>query len=235
MKLIGAGLPRTATTTQMIALEMLGLPCYHMRDMMSDLGTSVPQWRQALEGNGPWDEIFEGKESTVDFPASYFWRELMDVYPDAKVLLSVRSAESWVDSMQNTIAQIWFGDSLMHHLAQAQYQIDPVYAGWLDVLYDMWNKRGMLVNTGGDPELMATQMEEWNQEVIDTVPAERLLVWNPKEGWDPLCDFLEVPVPEQPLPHVNDTENFQKALIMGPAINAINQWWAREKPEPVPA
>jgi hypothetical protein len=235
MKLIGAGLPRTATTTQMIALEMLGLPCYHMRDMMSDLGTSVPQWRQALEGNGPWDDIFEGKESTVDFPASYFWRELMDVYPDAKVLLSVRSPESWVDSMQNTIAQIWFGDSLMHHLAQAQYQIDPVYAGWLDVLYDMWNKRGMLVNTGGDPELMATQMEEWNQEVIDTVPAERLLVWNPKEGWDPLCDFLEVPVPEQPLPHVNDTENFQKALIMGPAINAINQWWEREKPEPVPA
>ena len=234
MKLIGAGLPRTATTTQMIALEMLGLPCYHMRDMMGDLGKSVPQWRQALEGNGQWDEIFEGKESTVDFPASYFWRELMDVYPDAKVLLSVRSAESWVDSMQNTIAQIWFGESLMHHLAQAQYQIDPVYAGWLDVLFDMWTKRGMLVNTDGDSEMMAAQMEEWNQEVIDTVPADRLLVWNPKEGWDPLCDFLELPVPEQPLPHVNDTENFQKALMMGPAIAAINEWWEREKP-PVPA
>jgi len=235
MKLIGAGLPRTATTTQMIALEMLGLPCYHMRDMMGDLGKSVPQWRQALEGNGQWDEIFEGKESTVDFPASYFWRELMDVYPDAKVLLSVRSAESWVDSMQNTIAQIWFGESLMHHLAQAQYQIDPVYAGWLDVLFDMWTKRGMLVNTDGDSEMMAAQMEEWNQEVIDTVPADRLLVWNPKEGWEPLCDLLELPVPEQPLPHVNDTENFQKSLMMGPAIAAINEWWEREKPEPVPA
>ena len=235
MKLIGAGLPRTATTTQMIALEMLGLPCYHMRDMMADLETSVPQWRQALEGNGQWDEIFEGKESTVDFPASYFWRELMDVYPDAKVLLSVRSAEGWVDSMQNTIAQIWFGDSLMHHLAQAQYQIDPVYAGWLDVLHDMWEKRGMLLNTDGNPELLATQMEEWNQEVIDTVPAERLLVWNPKDGWEPLCDFLELPVPEQPLPHVNDTENFQKSLMMAPAIAAINEWWEREKPQPVPA
>jgi Sulfotransferase domain len=235
MKLIGAGLPRTATTTQMIALEMLGLPCYHMRDMMADLETSVPQWRQALEGNGQWDEIFEGKESTVDFPASYFWRELMDVYPDAKVLLSVRSGESWVDSMQNTIAQIWFGDSLMHHLAQAQYQIDPVYAGWLDVLHDMWEKRGMLLNTDGNPELLATQMEEWNQEVIDTVPAERLLVWNPKDGWEPLCELLELPVPEQPLPHVNDTENFQKSLMMAPAIAAINEWWEREKPQPVPA
>ena len=58
----------------------------------------------------------------------------MDVYPDAKVLLSVRSAESWVESMHNTIAAIWFGDSLMHHLAQAQYQVDPDYAAWLDVL-----------------------------------------------------------------------------------------------------
>ncbi|MET0760737.1 MAG: sulfotransferase, partial [Thermoleophilaceae bacterium] len=63
MKLIGAGLPRTATTTQLIALEMLGFPCYHMRDMMSDLATSVPQWRKALEGDGDWEEIFEGKES----------------------------------------------------------------------------------------------------------------------------------------------------------------------------
>ena len=66
MRLIGAGLPRTATTTQLIALEMLGLPCYHMRDMMGDLTKSVPQWRQALEGNGPWDELFDGKESVVD-------------------------------------------------------------------------------------------------------------------------------------------------------------------------
>jgi hypothetical protein len=235
MKLIGAGLPRTATTTQMIALEMLGLPCYHMRDMMSDLEKSVPQWRAAFEGNGNWDEIFEGKESIVDFPGSYYWRELMDVYPEAKVLLSVRSAESWVDSMQSTIAAIWFGDSLMHHLAQAQYQIDPVYASWLDVLNDMWVKADMLIPSKGDPEKMAAEMERWNQEVIDTVPADRLLVWNPKDGWEPLCDLLELPVPEQPLPHVNDTENFQKALIMAPAINSINEWWEREKPEPVPA
>jgi hypothetical protein len=230
MKLIGAGLPRTATTTQMIALEMLGLPCYHMRDMMSDLDTSVPQWRQAFEGNGEWDQIFDGKESIVDWPGSYHWRELMDVYPDAKVLLSVRSAESWVESMNNTIAQIFLGDSILHHLAQAQYQIDPVYAAWLDVLRDMWVKVDIMVPSGGDPDEMAAGFERWNQEVIDGVPAERLLVWNPKDGWEPLCEFLELPVPEQPLPHVNDTENFQKNLIMGPAIAAINEWWEREKP-----
>ncbi len=229
MKLIGAGLPRTATTTQMIALEMLGLPCYHMRDMMGDLTTSVPQWRRALDGDGPWDELFAGKESIVDWPGSYHWRELMDVYPDAKVLLSVRSAESWVESMYNTIASIWFGENLMHHLAMAQYQVDPVYASWLDVLRDMWIKADIMVPSGGDRDEMARGFERWNQEVIDTVPSERLLVWNPKEGWEPLCEFLEVDVPDTPLPNVNDTENFQKNLIMAPAIAAVNAWWEDNK------
>jgi len=225
VRVIGAGLPRTATTTQLIALEMLGLPCYHMRDMMGDLSKSVPQWRAALEGNGPWEELFEGKESVVDWPGSYHWRELMDVYPDAKVLLSVRSAESWVESMHNTIAAIWFGDNLMHHLAMAQYHIDPVYASWLDVLHDMWTEADIMVPSNGDRDEMAAGFERWNQEVIDTVPPERLLVWNPKDGWEPLCEFIDVDVPDTPVPNVNDTENFQKNLIMAPAIAAINSWW----------
>ena len=235
MKLIGAGLPRTATTTQMIALEMLGLPCYHMRDMMADPSTSIPQWRQGLEGNGPWDELFAGKESIVDWPGSYHWRELMDVYPEAKVLLSVRSPESWVESMNNTIAAIWFGDNLMHHLAQAQYYVDPLYASWLDLLNDMWTKADIMVNSGGDAAEMAAGMERWNQEVIDTVPSDRLLVWNPKDGWEPLCELLDVPVPDTPLPNVNDTENFQKNLIMGPAVAAINAWWEANRPGDDPA
>ena len=227
MKLIGAGLPRTATTTQMIVLEMLGLPCYHMRDMMADPATSVPQFRKALEGDADWDEIFEGKESEVDWPASYHWRELIDVYPDAKVLLSVRDADGWVRSMENTINQVFFGDSLMHHLARAQYHVDPLYAAWIDLLTEMnWGEeRGAFAGTNGEPGAMAAAMERWNQEVIDTVPAERLLVWDPKDGWEPLCEFLEVPVPDAPMPYVNDTENFQKNLIMAPAIAAVNAWW----------
>lgn len=226
MQVIGAGLPRTATTTQMIALEMLGFPCYHMRDMMSDLEKSVPQFRKAFEGDADWDEIFEGKESEVDWPASYHWRELIEVYPDAKVLLSVRPADAWVRSMDNTITQVFFGDSLMRSLVQARYAIDPPFAAWIDLLSEMnWGERGAFAGTNGEPQAMAEAMERWNQSVIDGVPAERLLVWDPKDGWEPLCEFLEVPVPDVPLPHVNDTENFQKNLIMGPAIQTINAWW----------
>jgi hypothetical protein len=207
----------------MIALEMLGLPCYHMRDMMADRERSVPQWRAALEGNGPWDELFEGKESVVDWPGSYHWRELIEVYPDAKVLLSVRSAESWVESMNATIGAIWFGDNLMHHLVRAQYNLDPQYKEWIDLLGDMWDAAGVV--QGGDEQRMAETMEQWNHSVIDGVPADRLLVWHPKDGWEPLCELLDLPVPDSPVPNVNDTENFQKNLMMRPAIEKINEWW----------
>jgi len=88
-----------------------------------------------------------------------------------------------------------------------------------------------MAQTNGEPTAMAEAMERWNQEVIDTIPAERLLVWHPKDGWEPLCELLDVPVPDQPVPNVNDTENFQKNLIMGPAIKAINAWWEENMPQ----
>jgi Sulfotransferase domain len=227
MKLIGAGLPRTGTLSQKIALEMLGLaPCYHMVNVLTDLEETA-RWRRAVDGDLSPAEIFEGFEATVDWPGSFFYRELIELYPDAKVLLSVRSPESWVESMNNTISQIFVGDSLLHHLARAQYHVDPLYKDWLDLLSDMWDASGVTV--GGDDQKMATTMEEWNQAVIDGVPADRLLVWHPKDGWEPLCELLEMDVPEAPLPNVNDTENFRKNLIMGPAVEAINDWWESNK------
>ena len=87
-----------------------------------------------------------------------------------------------------------------------------------------------MAGTNGEPAAMAEAMERWNQPMIDTVPSERLLVWDPKEGWEPLCEFLEAPVPDMPLPHVNDTENFQKNLIMASAMAAINAWWGENGP-----
>jgi hypothetical protein len=232
MKLIGAGLPRTATTTQMIALEMIGLaPCYHMRDMMADLDKGVRLWRRAYDGESPWEEIWGDAPSTVDWPSAFHWRELIEVYPDAKVLLSVRDHEGWARSMQDTICQIYFGDTLMHHLAQARYHVDPSFKGWVDLMIDMfWEGRGPFAGTNGESGPMMDAAERWNQEVQATVPAERLLVWHPKDGWEPLCEFLEVDVPDQPLPHVNDTEQFKSQLVIGPAVEAVSAWWDREKP-----
>ncbi|MGL1488947.1 sulfotransferase family protein, partial [Vibrio parahaemolyticus] len=91
--------PRTATTTQMFALEQLGKgPCYHMRDLLADLEGGLPQWEAVREGKPDWDTMLGGCVSCVDFPTARFFEPLMEHYPDAKVLLSVRPADQWVAS-----------------------------------------------------------------------------------------------------------------------------------------
>jgi hypothetical protein len=230
MKVIGAGLPRTATTTQKLALEMLGLgPCYHMRDLMENFEEHLPLWEQARDGRADWERIFDGYQSEVDWPGSFFWRELMDVYPDAKVLLSVRDAEGWERSMRDTIWSIYFGDSVMHHMARARYQVDPQWRRWYDLMVSMcWTGRGAFAGSYAEREQLMDAMERWNDEVTTTVPAERLLVWHPKDGWEPLCEFLDVTVPDEPVPNVNDTEAFKQGIIGG-AVQSVQQWWDREQ------
>jgi hypothetical protein len=230
VKVIGAGLPRTATTTQKLALEMLGLgPCYHMRDLMADMERNVPLWRRALDDGAPWDQIFEGYQSTTDWPGAFHWRELIEVYPDAKVLLSVRDPDSWARSMGDTINQIYFGDSLMRHLAKARYAIDPRWAAWMDLMTDMtWEGRGAFAGSRGEREPMIEGFNRFNEEVQSTVPAEKLLVWDPQEGWAPLCEFLEVDVPAQELPQVNDSQAFREGII-GAAVDTLHAWWEKER------
>src|SRR5581483_2345953 len=96
MELIGAGLPRTGTLTQKVALEMLGVePCFHWVDILADLDNQVPQWQGALEGSVDPAGLLDGYRSTVDWPGGYFYRQLADAFPDAKVLLSVRDPDRW--------------------------------------------------------------------------------------------------------------------------------------------
>ena len=92
MQVIGAGLPRTGTLSQKIALEMLGFgPCYHMVNVLGNLDLAE-DWQRALDGDTRWDDVFDGFESTVDWPGSYYYRELMEKYPDAKVVLACATA-----------------------------------------------------------------------------------------------------------------------------------------------
>ena len=152
MKIIGAGLPRTATTTQWLALRQLGLRTYHMKDMMADLRRGVDVWRRAYNGEQVWDEVFDGFQATVDWPAAFHWRELMEHYPDAKILLSVRDGDAWAKSMNDTIVQIYFGDSFMRSMCQARYRIDPDWRAWMELNIDTFWKgpRGALANTFGE-------------------------------------------------------------------------------------
>ncbi len=228
MRLIGAGLPRTGTLTQKVALETLGLtPCYHWVNILADL-TQVDVWNGALDGTAPWDEVFDGFQATVDWPGGYFWHELMDRYPDAKVLLSVRDPEKWEPSFRETIWNMSHGESLLRLMASARGQIDPQWSRYLKLVDRMfWSGPGTFADGHETPAQLIAGFERHNELIKATVPAERLLVWNVGEGWGPLCEFLELPVPAEPLPHVNDRETFLGRVIDG-ALAAIQAWRAEE-------
>ena len=233
MKVIGAGLPRTATTTQMIVLEQLGFaPCYHMRNVLGDLEGELPGWEAVMAGNPDWDAIFGDAQSIVDWPGARYYRELMDHYPEAKILLSVREAEGWVRSMRETVWGIFWANSLMRHMSDARTTVDPLWDRYIKLMSRMnWDDEvGSMAGNHADDAEFAKIMQRWNDTVQADVPAERLLVWDPRDGWEPLCEFLEVDVPADPLPRVNDTAAFKEGIIGG-ALAAVNEFWdQRERP-----
>jgi Sulfotransferase domain len=234
MKLIGAGLPRTGTLSQKVALEMLGLaPCYHMVNVLGELDLAC-QWQRALDGEADWDELFAGFEATVDWPGSFFYRELMDHYPDAKVLLSVRDGDAWAQSMRDTIWGMFYDTVLMQHLSTARAIVDPKWHCYIEMMKQMWERSGLLNGPDTTAEWMSAAMERYHDQVKQTVPAERLLVWAPRDGWEPLCEFLELSVPETPFPHLNDTKVFGERIVDG-ALIAIQEWRARDQSETVAA
>jgi len=224
IKVIGAGLPRTGTLTQKLALEQLGFgPAYHWVNVIADLD-HVELWNRALDGQAPWAEVFAGHACTVDWPGGYFYRELIDVYPDAKVLLSVRDPEKWERSFRDTIVALRHGESLMRLLASARGEVDPRWRRYLALVDRMfWGPQGTFADGWAEPAQLIEQAVRHNEQVKATVPSERLLVWEVGEGWEPLCEFLGVDVPAEPLPHANDRDTFLERVSYG-AIDALNAW-----------
>ena len=192
LKVIGAGLGRTATFSLKFALEHLGLgPCYHMSEVFAGGRRAVPLWLGVVGGSPEWDAVFEGYQSTSDYPACTYWRELADHFPEAKVVLTVRDADSWFDSVTETI----FSEGM-----QGSLKGSPVGAMMQGVIFDHFD------GDIADRAFMTDWFERRNQAVIDALPPERLLVFSPKQGWEPLCAFLGAPVPEGSFPRVNSRD-----------------------------
>jgi len=228
MKVIGAGLPRTATLTQKAALEMLGFgPCYHMVNVLADL-QQVELWQDALEGRADWDRIFDGFQSTVDWPGGFFYRELIERYPEAKVVLSVRDPDAWERSMRETVWGVVHGDSLIRHLSSARAEVNPAWAAFLKMVKGLlWEGSGTLGDRHQDRDGLIAGMERHTEAVKAVVPADRLLIWEANEGWEPLCEFLGVDAPSEPLPHLNDSREF-RGRIIEMALRTVGAWWERE-------
>ncbi|MBV8218804.1 MAG: hypothetical protein JO325_10095 [Solirubrobacterales bacterium] len=226
MKVISAGLPRTGTLSQKVALEMLGFgPCYHMVNVLTDLPLAR-LWEQALDDEVNWDEVFGEHESTVDWPGSFYYRELVDAYPDAKVVLSVRDPEAWERSMLDTIWELFHGHSAMTHLSKAREHVDPEWRAFCDLMQRMWAAQGVFSGADLRPGQMAEAIARYQEQVQRHIPEDRLLIWSVQEGWEPLCRFLDVEVPDAQFPRLNDSKMFVDRIIDG-SLMVIGEWRKR--------
>ncbi|HJQ51943.1 MAG TPA: sulfotransferase [Gaiellaceae bacterium] len=198
LRVVGAGLPRTATRSLKDALErLLGERCYHMAEVFQHL-EDVPTWREATRGDEvDWRSFPPDCIAAVDWPASAFWRELADANPDALIVLSTRdsAAEGW-ESADETIFPI-----LRKPVEQ------PENEEWQQMVLELAARE---IGPDWDDAGRAQAFYELhNEQVRREAPAERLLDWRAADGWEPLCDALGVPVPDEPFPRVNTREEWR--------------------------
>ncbi|HEY9879292.1 MAG TPA: sulfotransferase family protein [Leptolyngbyaceae cyanobacterium] len=199
LSVIGAGFGRTGTLSLKAALEMLGYgPCYHMIEVFAH-PEHIDLWNAATDGEFHWDEIFDGFRAAVDWPACAFWQPLLEYYPDAKVILTVRDPNRWYESALQTI----YGATHRNPAADTPpiFIAQRAMAGKL-----VWER-----TFGGrfdDRDHAIAVFNAHNEAVKAAVPANRLLVFEARQGWEPLCTFLGCPVPDAPFPNVNSTEEF---------------------------
>jgi hypothetical protein len=203
LSVIGAGFGRTGTLSLKLALEQLGFgPCYHMVEVLKD-PSAAGYWEAAADGRPvDWEQVFAGYHSTVDWPSVNFYRELAEAYPEAKVILTLRDPEGWFASTQATI----FRDFLEN--VPADGPKDPWSRMAMKVIGDLFDRRMH------DKAHLIEVFERHNETVQRVIPPERLLVYQVSEGWEPLCRFLGVAVPDTPMPQANSTEEFQTKIAV---------------------
>ncbi|RRS00576.1 sulfotransferase family protein [Glycomyces terrestris] len=199
LRVIGAGLPRTGTMTLKHALEtLLGAPCHHMSEVFQHLDTHPAGFLAAARGEAvDWDGLLGGYAAAVDWPASAFYAELAERYPDAVVLLSRRdSFAAWWKSCNDTI----FTGMDTGEFASPEWRamIDAIW----EQTFDGADR--------GDPAAVEAAYDRYHERVRAAVPPERLVEFRTGAGWGPLCDALGLPVPSEPFPHLNSTKEWQE-------------------------
>ena len=202
LSLIGAGFGRTGTNSLKLALEQIGFgPCHHMLEVFLN-PKSAAHWQQALDGQQmDWEAVMAGYKSLVDWPGAFFWRELWKASPEAKILLSVRDEENWFKSITNTIFMAR-SDLATHD--------DPVTRDMARMVNELLDRA--IGSTQRDRDTVLAAYRKNIAEVKEEVPADQLLVFDVKQGWAPLCKFLDVTVPDTPFPRTNSTDEFVARL-----------------------
>jgi hypothetical protein len=215
MQVLAFGVGRTGTLSLKLALERLGFgPCHHMEDVASpaNIARQVPLWTAAVDGRPDWPAIYDGFNSADDWPTAGFFRELIAAYPQARYILTTRDPEAWADSFSATIAL----------LVANPDALPPPMQDWGRMAIRVLARTGF--PQGLDRAGLLRAFQAHTEAVRAAAPPDRLLVYEVRQGWGPLCAFLGVPVPEEPFPRRNNRQEFWEQIHT-----------AAPPPEPAPA
>lgn len=209
LAVIGSGFGRTGTKSLKAAIEQLGFsPCHHMHEIVEH-PEQVAHWQALAAGRTvDWNDVFAGYRSQVDWPGAHVWRELAQAFPEAKVIHTVRPEEIWWNSFAKTIAKLM--------TTYKQLPLPP----HIDDILDAWAQLAGQATFAGnfaDRDTAIAAYRRRTEEVRAAIPADRLLVFDVAEGWQPLCRFLDVPAPAAPFPHYNLRADFWEVLGGEPA------------------
>jgi hypothetical protein len=209
LQVIGAGLPRTGTTSMLAALEILyGVPGYHMQEVFKKDTSRF--WTTMQQGKPTLDEIkahFTGYAHAQDAPAIFFWEKLLEAYPNAKVVMTTREFESWHKSISDTFGPAIPGfpsNKLMGY--KILYKVLPRMMRYDEMNRCTWTHNPKYLNGDLSKESFKRFHEKWQKTVPEVCPKDKLLIFDVKQGWEPLCKFLGKPIPDVPFPNLNDTK-----------------------------
>ena len=212
LEVIGAGLGRTGTTSLKLALEQLELtPCHHM-SVAHAQSDKMHLWERVANGDlKALKTLFEGFRSTLDYPGCMHFETFMEWNPNAKVILTVRdSAEAWEESARKTIMKVsWFRSWALYLV----YMLPFTNLYYFQFIQNIAREKHGKDLWSADTDLKVVY-NEWIEHVKSVVPADKLLIYNVKQGWAPLCGFLGMPVPDTPFPRSNDADEFQNMKKM---------------------
>jgi len=202
LEVIGAGFGRTGTLSLKRALEILGFdPCYHFRSLL--VSRHARQWLAIADSDRPdWSTVFSDYRATTDWPAAAYWRELAAAYPEAKLILTVRDEDDWYDSVRDTIWRL-------RDVMPGRWPGFRSIAAVADRV--IWN--GEFDGRADERDFAIARYRNHNEDVQRALPADRLLVFDVRDGWEPLCQFLDVSVPDGvPFPHSNDRQTMRRYI-----------------------